>query len=503
MDKAFDENFLRNDLQAIYNLFSEDDNMYHFSLQPHTIYDDKTNPVLDGYWINKVSVDNSRICCRCHEHLFTKAGTAEHRVISFIGETSAGKTSTILSLTHYGLYGLCPLGDSESERVWKQNGVVAVSRQFSNIVPELLSNDNDKLHDDLEWFTYGVAPAKTEANKREDAYHSTMLVSNGNDGKKMILTLMDLPGELFNNGKVDEEKVCNEFSAALSSSAYVICFDTTKEVTQKDIIHLIGNAQKMQDLRLKKMGVKYYVPSMILFSKADGASSQLLIEDGPRTQLYMLCGENDVMKSSTIYTQVETQFKSDPMLRASYYAIMRCGAFGYDGPTTDDIMKGLGINKDLFGNQRDESIAQTDKKKMVETYNANLTKEVRQEAVMPKPSQIDLLMQWILHVSGCLPISQNYRTRNVEWSLTNYYVDRIQYRAVNPGRPSVDDDDIKEGMIRQILFRNPGKWDKLIVEALSVTGGPRWFRPEGMISGSKANIRKKMGVKPDSNAQGV
>lgn len=506
IDPVSEESNLRKELSMIRALFQTTDGQYHFLIKPHEeMYgagaDEK---VMDGYLLNMGDpLDNARICPKCKKRLFEKAGTAEHRVISFIGKSATGKTSIILALTHYALYGLCENGDTDGRKaaVWKQKGVIAEGRRREGITCRLLNDDNAKLKSDLEWFTYGVAPKKTEAGEREDAYHATLRISNHNDGRQMIVSLMDLPGELFSGHKVNEGKLQKEFSAALSSSAFVICFDTESGGMSSAIEELVDISRGMQQLRMGKLHEKYYVPSMLLFSKYDDAVEPLKAEDGRATDLYMLQSEAKDLSENRIYKLAMQRFRKDPLLFQSYFAAMRCGAFGHEVPNTQEV-GGQPIGGDLptgFDPVPSDTAPQAEtKEEQVAAYAKAHSRAP--ETMIPKPNQIDLLMQWMLQITGCLPCEATYATKAAHEELKNFYLGSPQYRQKNPGDGNRRDDyDLHEAMARCLMFSNPGHWDTKLVESLNVSRKnnwpSNWFALESIVW-----TRKRMKWHDDSNA---
>lgn len=74
---------------------------------------------------------------------------------------------------------------------------------------------------------------------------------------------------------------------------------------------------------------------------------------------------------------------------------------------------------------------------------------------VPDPKNIELLMNWILSLTGCLPLNKEYKNadKSNPMSLQDYYIDRAQLRNDDPL-------DAKEAMARCILFCNPSDVDK-------------------------------------------
>lgn len=498
-DKNIDAEVLKSELSLIANLFSQEDRTYSFRIKLKTDWDDQNQKLVTGYYLNQnILSDNARVCRRCGHRLFKGAGTAEHRVVTFIGSTGSGKTSTILGLTHYALYGLIPIGDSDEVKVWQAHG----NGQRSRVAPKLL-NEDVNLRTDLDWYTYGVAPKKTEYKKREDAYHATMKFFNREAGKQIILSLIDLPGELFKNGELKDTILSNEFRAALSSTAFVTCFEEEK-ATLKDITDLMNYFEEMQTKCQEYRKDKYFIPNMILFAKSDASIGVRAAKRSGR-DIYMLQDEADQMEDNDCYQIITKNFRLQ--LKKGYYAVMRCGAFGHRVPLTDDIVESEknGPKVAIKNTDSDESLGSPTIKDRVLKYVKQ--DETALEQMRPTPNHIDLLMQWILKVSGCIACEAEYTVPNPDcnYTLSNYYVDQLQFRPQNPN-------DINEAMARKLLFVNPGCWDEELVRSVKRDAEldqsrifsllPAWLR--GLfIQTQEEHIEykmKKMRSEPEANA---
>jgi len=86
----------------------------------------------------------------------------------------------------------------------------------------------------------------------------------------------------------------------------------------------------------------------------------------------------------------------------------------------------------------------------------------------PAHQHIDMLMRWLLMVSGCVPIPAEYRpyadptSIQVYQYMNKYILSHTQYRMLNPGATasvSDKDADLHEALARCYLFENPGKFD--------------------------------------------
>ena len=491
-DSAIDEEILKNDLSYIARLFSAGpEASCTFLLKADDLLDDAGQPVIDGYWVGKDLYEEVRLCARCHKPIFRRAGTAPHKVVTFVGETASGKTSTILSLTHYCRYGLHPLAnESFDARMWQKDRSAEEDFPTENVFTTLLSDDAN-LKSDLEWFSCGVAPAETRAVKREDAYHSTFLVENtGDSPAKTILSLMDLPGELFNHGHLDKQRMYDQFPAAFSSSAFVICFDS-ENVTQEKITNMIDFFSQLQLMRQEFTGEKPWIPCMILLTKCDETAEKVEADSTRIEDLYMLRDEKASLAAgkdaaSEAVRSMEKLF-SDVPLSNGFYAALRTGAFGHNVVKSDEI-------RESTAGVFDDVKKTVDRAAKVASFAAE--KGLSPEEMRPAPNRIDTLMHWILRTAGCVECFAEYRTKAVVKKVRDY-LPGVQYRAENPK-------NVDQAILRCSLFANPGFWDTKMVRSLN-------FNEENLVSqfnflkkyvkDSTADIENRMKAEPESNAR--
>ena len=491
-DAAIDAEILKNDLYYIASRFLNAELAYTFTIKADYQLDDTGDPVMTGYWIGRTLFEETRVCARCMKPVFSRAGTAPHKVVTFVGETASGKTSTILALTHYCRYGLHPLGsETHDALMWKKEKTGDEDFPTENVFTTLLSDDS-RLKNDLEWFSFGVAPAETQAVKREDAYHSTFLVENtGENPGRTILSLMDLPGELFNYGHLDKQRMYDQFPAAFSASAFVICFDT-ENVTQEKITNMIDFYSQLQVLRKEFTGEKPWIPCMILFTKSDEKNVPAEADCTKLESLYMLRDEKAFLESGDApihetYESVKKLFADIPLANC-YYAVLRTGAFGHEAVRSDEI-------KEAQAGFFDDVKVTDDKETKVRDYAA--ARGMDTEKMRPQPNSIDTLMHWILRVSGCAQAKAQYRTKTVLKKVSDYLKD-TQLRSENPG-------SVEQAMLRASLFSDPGYWDAKMVQSLN-------YNEENLITkfdflkkyvkDSTADIMVRMAEAPDTNARG-
>lgn len=454
----FAEGRLREDLQILNNCLDKDGNCT-FSLKLEYEQAVDGTQILNGMVITDSSGFQSplknRVCPKCGAPVFKEAGTAEHKSVVFIGSQSSGKTSTILAMTHYAGFHMV---FDEGNPVW--NGAACLTGLVDSC--DLLT-DLDRLNNDLNRYHQGYAPPKTEASKRTDAYSATFFVSSMKGSRKRILTLTDLPGELcLDNGTLDTAKILNNFPVAMACDTFVVCFDTTTVnsaaranaateaalASGKKILsahQVIKNtcdwADEFQKLLVSNGNKRTYVPAMLLFTKCPEVESGEEERTAPAAwnavrNCYLFRREEGAITGNNFYKHTMEQFQQTKDLSKSFHAVLRSSPYGYPAPAYD---------------------------------MANKDPELKATVHAPTPKNVDSLMRWVLMVSGCIPVTGDYRPRmgsNENAYALRYFIDRPQFRMENPKCTSLVDTFTNmnaEAMARCILFANPGSYDMDLV----------------------------------------
>ena len=450
-DILFAKNRLRVELEKLYNLFRESETV-SFSLHLYEETYDKDQRILTGYRIKLAGTEykvDARVCPHCSAPIFELAGTAPHQSVAFIGYQSSGKTSTILALTHYVINAI---KGSYDDKVW------AGSNQISAVTNITILGMTTRLKEDLDNYGKGIAPPKTKADERNNAYSATFQVRCGNQYR--LLTLIDLPGELCKypgdgrgslRTEIDEGKVLNKFQIALSADAYVVCFDTASakeeqkqaeatgaavESTASRINNVCTWADLFQSLRCNYNHTPNRIPMMVLFTKCEDLEGNVPEPASARRgsmqpidQCYMFLQEKQTIMANPVYKGVVDRFSEVGSLPESFYAILRTSPFGYKAPSRTDLEENPSL-----------------------TYH------------LPNPKNVDKLMRWLLSVPGCIPTECSYQRllgdESSRITLDNYFIHRYQFRRENPDGESSHPNFSHEAMARCALFQNPGKWDK-------------------------------------------
>ena len=456
-DRAFTKSILRSDFEVLKGLFDQNETIV-FEIKEETDVDNEGQDVLTGYNLNLtvggyMDVD-ARVCPKCGTKVFNHAGTAQHQAVAFIGYAASGKTSTILALTHYAEnYMITGFGSD----IWDGSKVI------SSVATVEVLDKSTQLRADLKGYGQGVAPAKTDLQQRTDAYSATFRIKNKAQNRYYLLTLTDLPGELCNDdGTVKKETVHNTFPVALSCDAFIACFDT-QSINQSGggdgvvdkVMNVCRWADEFQKMRASHNEVKTYAPTMVLFTKCKELEvaqepplpKKMLL---PLAQMYSLKDEKRRIEANNLYRFVCDQFDQFGQLKKAYHAMMRCSPFGYMAPSENDRRNGA-------------------------------------QAHAPTPKNIDVLMNWLLSVVGCIPTEASYAISpaDVPYRLDKFCISRPQLRSQNPGNGK-EIGDVEESMARCALFENPGHFD------------------EGFVANyaSKARLiayRAESKIKPDSN----
>lgn len=446
---------LGDDLEKLYSLFAEK-NSITFGLHLFEEDDNDGKKLLTAYRLrmhkSEFKIDG-RICPHCETAVFEHAGTARHQSVAFIGYRGSGKTSTILALTHYAENAIQGALDPE---IWGTEPGIGSILQAQTI------GKCERLIQDLERYPHGIAPPRTPAGKRDDAYSVTLRIkSRANGGKWHLLTLVDLPGELCKfpspetgelRARIDANNILQQFQIALSADAYVVCFDTAAKNDNETVAQKVANtctwADDFQILRANanrhKGDSSLSVPMMVLFTKCtdlEGDSPVLTPKSAPGftplKDVYMFRKEQLVIEDNPVYRQVMEQFRHAGNLNQAFHAVLRSSPFGGPAPSEDDLKK-------------DPSL----------------------KTVPTSPRNIDKLMRWLLCVSGCIPTEAEYRKFPDEPSAhttrEGYCIQPPQNRSRNP----IDDD---EALARCALFENPGCHDIKRVDNL---GSPAILRLE-------------------------
>lgn len=448
MDISFTDGKVTEDFKTLKLMFANGE-VCKIRLRLITEKDSDGADVLTGYQVYpSLFIDETaepRLCSKCDYPVFRHAGTAKHHNIAFFGTRRSGKTSLILAITHYIVNGIQVALDPNS--VWKDAERISEIKtiELLNHKPGKEQNEteakavrNRTLYDDLRNYPLGIAPSKTDAQKRENAYNATFRIQD-TLGKYHLLTLTDLPGELIDEetGIVDKSILAERFPTALACDAYVLCFDTYTEGQGKGlpIQATLNAANTIQNMHAIEHHKKNHVPVIIVYTKCEALEAMEILENpgignvkNQEKRAHMFCGECERISSTQAYDFVSTQFENYEHLKDVYKTRLRCSAFGYQAPSEDDL-------------KNDPSIP-TQK---------------------PTPKYVEHLVRWLFSISGCIPVKGGYQAviNGPVWEEAENYVSRVQYRGEAP----LQNDALRESLARVILFENPSGLDVEYVQS--------------------------------------
>lgn len=452
----------------------------HIAVKIRTEKADDNDDILIGYYArrgDKQIVVDARICCYCSTPVFNHAGAAEHRAVAFIGEQKSGKTSTILALTHYAERAARTINPGDV--IWGSSSSVPGIE-----VMEVVGMDDD-LEADLGLYDIGVAPKKTESQQREDAYSSTLWITNSR-GQKFILTLIDLPGELCKaDGTIMRDRILNEFPVAMASDVFIMCFDTTRSVgseASRTIRNTCSWASQFQELRqdykqasvirqpgdtTPKLDRDCVAPMMVVFTKCEELEDGVVEQQAEKThfsakrvdEVYSLKVEREFIDRNPVYKDVGDRIRVYENLKHAYLARLRTSPYGFPAPEKPRYLEDNSLNKNPDGSIN-----------------------------YPRPKQVDKLMHWLMIVTGCVSAPAVFCPSALEqdrvYRLENTYVCGAQYRVRDPHGATFRD-RVNEAMCRAYLFENYSDADKAYIENYNDPSWEReYHRNRGVISGN-------------------
>ena len=391
--------------------------------------------------------------------------------MAFIGEQKSGKTSTILALSHYA--------ERAARTVQPGDTIWGSSTSIPGIQYIELVGKGEDLEGDLGLYDIGVAPKKTQAQQREDAYSSTLWITNTR-GEKFILTLTDLPGELCNlDGTIQRDKILNEFPVAMSSDVFIMCFDTMRakgSAASGIISRTCKWASEFQSLRqeYKKHTVirepgdtspelteKCVAPMMVVFTKCEdlenGVAENLEIRNhhNPKraAEVYSLKVEREFIDRNPVYREVGEMVQEYENLKNAYVARLRTSPYGFEAPTKPVYLENKSVNKNPDG-----------------TIN------------YPRPKHVAELMNWLMIITGCVPVPAEFVPNPVEPHIVRrlddtVYVRRPQYRCWEPQGETYKD-KVDEAQYRAYLFENYSAAD----EGYLTNYNDKSWKPVGSVS---------------------
>ena len=433
VDEIFVKDLLSKDLSVLQSIFAENE-FYEFQLREENDTDNEGQPVLDGYCLvlenglygREFMNFKARVCGRCSTQVFEHAGTAPQKIVTFLGWGLASKTATILALVHYAtnhmVFGL-------DDSIWKD------AKPIDSVAYAEFLYKNGNVTRGLSDYPQGLGPQKYSLHC--GAFSPTIFRIRDRNGKYHIFTIQDTPVEIAYGGYINWKKVHEEIPGIFNSDAFVLCLDAAWLTNDKrpgvSVAEMITQSfrylEEIQGRRAQHNGVTTNVPTMLLFTKCPELEDTTVAEVTRRVNLpldsvYLLKEEKRQIATNSMYCLVNNTFSRFYQLDKSYHAAMRCTAYGHYPCYEGDVERG-GVTPHP-----------------------------------PTPKNIDLLMRWLLSVTGCIPTEAKLDGKPGEQTYrVGYRLERPQFRSQNP----LPGKEVEESMARCALFENPGYFDREFV----------------------------------------
>lgn len=169
-------------------------------------FSDEENPVNLKSFENKIEIRG--YCPECRKPVIKDSGRYDHKLVGFLGAQSAGKTSLFVAMIN------------ELSDMFGQLGI-----KFPD--PLCLSDGKyDRLQYAMELHANGWAVPKTDAQGAAvESYNASLLLESAVNGKKVLVTFVDIAGELCYdvNRKAINQEAFQKFPLITSCHMYMLC----------------------------------------------------------------------------------------------------------------------------------------------------------------------------------------------------------------------------------------------------------------------------------------
>lgn len=328
-------------------------------------------------------------CPKCNEPIADGSGKYEHLLVGFLGAASAGKTSLFVSMI---------------------NDVCHYSEQLGIELPEILCDGKyDKIMSAIKLNKYGWALGKTDAKAVVEAYNATLLVTRRTGNRTILLSFVDIAGELCYDQNIQDISLetLQSFPLITSCHLYMLCTCVSQmgygnaEENEKENAAAIDNRALIQIAKgiYRQRNNRDSIPPMcIVITKVDMASADANMQNrrgNPFDLANMpeMNGRNFAQPGVNLKDQI-TYLRNiynatndrdiiesldwckrtyDNSKKMTYMAILACSALG---------MPGKKFDKDKYNLEREGDIFQ--------------------------PIQLKEIWSWILCNLGMMPVCENY-----------------------------------------------------------------------------------------------
>lgn len=328
-------------------------------------------------------------CPKCNEPIAEGSGKYEHLLVGFLGAASAGKTSLFVSMI---------------------NDVCHYSEQLGIELPEILCDGKyDKIMSAIKLNKYGWAVGKTDAQVVVEAYNATLLVKRRTGNKTILLSFVDIAGELCYDQNIQDISLdaLQSFPLITSCHLYMLCTCVSQmgygnaEENERENAAAIDNRALIQianGIYRQRNNQDSIPPMCIVITKVDMASADANMQNRGATPFDLnnmpeLSGRSFEqhgvnLKDQIIYLQNIYNATNDRDIIESldwckrtydnsktmtYMAILACSALGMPGRKFDSERDNLERGGDNF-----------------------------------QPIQLKEIWSWILCNLGMMPVCGNY-----------------------------------------------------------------------------------------------
>ena len=303
-------------------------------------------------------------CPKCNEPIAEGSGKYEHLLVGFLGAASAGKTSLFVSMI---------------------NDVCHYSEQLGIELPEILCDGKyDKIMSAIRLNKYGWAVGKTDAQVVVEAYNATLLVTRRTGNKTILLSFVDIAGELCYDQNIQDISLdaLQSFPLITSCHLYMLCTCVSQmgygnaEENERENAAAIDNRALIQianGIYRQRNNQDSIPPMCIVITKVDMASADANMQNRGATPFDLnnmpeLSGRNFEqhgvnLKDQIIYLQNIYNATNDGDIIESldwckrtydnsktmtYMAILACSALGRPGRKFDSEKDNLERGGDNF-----------------------------------------------------------------------------------------------------------------------------------------------------------
>lgn len=328
-------------------------------------------------------------CPKCNEPIADGSGKYEHLLVGFLGAASAGKTSLFVSMI---------------------NDVCHYSEQLGIELPEVLCDGKyDKIMSAIKLNKYGWAVGKTDAKAVVEAYNATLLVTRRMGNRTILLSFVDIAGELCYDQNIQDISLetLQSFPLITSCHLYMLCTCVSQmgygnaEENEKENAAAIDNRALIQIAKgiYRQRNNQDSIPPMcIVITKVDMASADANMQNRGGNPFDLA---NMPEMNGRDFAQPGVNLKNQiTYLRNIYNA------------TNDrDILESLDWCKRTYDNSKKmtymailacSALGMPGKKFEEKKYN------LEREGDIFQPIQLKEIWSWILCNLGMMPVCGNY-----------------------------------------------------------------------------------------------